>query len=126
MGIRMLLASLLLIIQISLISGSCTANRGEIETDGGARRVVCEYRGVRMLAGSAWKTADCEDCTCDVTGLSCCKFGEEAGIQKDHEPNNECVERHVFCDSYLVKASDPTLDCFSGRPYYFLHSSETD
>ncbi|KAL5013037.1 hypothetical protein ScPMuIL_011588 [Solemya velum] len=124
MGIRMLLVSLLLIIQISLISGSCTANRGEIETDGGARRVVCEYRGVRMLAGSAWKTADCEDCTCDVTGLSCCKVGEGAGTRIDPEPNNECVERHVFCKSYLVKASDPTRDCLSGRPLFTIFRNE--
>ncbi|KAL5013044.1 hypothetical protein ScPMuIL_011595 [Solemya velum] len=118
MGIRMLLASLLLIIQISLISGSCYANRGEIEIDAGAMRMVCEYRGVRMLAGSTWNTTDCEECTCDRFGLSCCKFGEDAGVRIDLEPNNECVRIRVFCNSYLVKASDHTLDCFSGRPIY--------
>ncbi|KAL3877792.1 hypothetical protein ACJMK2_035442 [Sinanodonta woodiana] len=101
---------------VCITKALCSCFFGEInmeKTVSGKIRNYCEYEGIKVMPGAKFDTLDCYRCACSKDGLECCGFGYMAGVM---EPPTGCDIINDGCEPLIVKATDHTKRCGTGKP----------
>ncbi|XP_056386535.1 beta-microseminoprotein-like [Hyla sarda] len=90
---------------VALSSAQCMTSKLNFNLK--TRTTGCEHKGKFYKIGSAW-TLDCEECSCNKHGMSCCSLTRTPIYDK-----KECVA--VFhkesCSYTVTKKSNPSEPC---------------
>ncbi|XP_071153254.1 uncharacterized protein [Mytilus edulis] len=103
-----------LVVILPLVNGFCHQSSGRVDKTVTGRLIpVCSYKGLDILDGSSFRTADCMDCKCRNSGqLSCCGYGINSGV---YLAPVGCKVIADGCDPIFVLQSDETRDCKTGK-----------